>query len=345
MIATTLHSIAVGNLLPAWVKVVCVDINPSTVIKLSDRGSFQTVGLVTDVEPFLRALVEDIASARTSAKCSAIAERSVLEPSPRIAAMPHILMCPPDYYGIEYEINPWMSRQRQSDRRAAVRAMDRPASDCSKQPAQRSNCCRRSRACPTWCSPPTRRMIYRNTPCWPAFAIRSGKAKSRTTKLARAPPASKSDTCPSDLHFEGAGDALFCGDTLFAGYRMRSDARGHQQIGEMLGCRVIPLELVDPYYYHLDTCFCPLAPGEAIYYPPAFDDYGRAALKAHVPKLIEVSADEAQRFACNAVVVGRTVITNTGCPKLARIAASARLYSASKRRSTNSSKPAAAQNA
>ncbi|MEX2170163.1 MAG: TIGR00300 family protein [Pirellulales bacterium] len=60
MIATTLHSIAVGNLLPAWVKVVCVDINPSTVIKLNDRGSFQTVGLVTDVEPFLRALVQEV---------------------------------------------------------------------------------------------------------------------------------------------------------------------------------------------------------------------------------------------------------------------------------------------
>ncbi|REK19591.1 MAG: TIGR00300 family protein [Planctomycetota bacterium] len=60
MIATTLHSIAVGNLLPAWVKVVCVDINPSTVIKLSDRGSFQTVGLVTDVEPFLRSLALEL---------------------------------------------------------------------------------------------------------------------------------------------------------------------------------------------------------------------------------------------------------------------------------------------
>jgi lysine-ketoglutarate reductase/saccharopine dehydrogenase-like protein (TIGR00300 family) len=60
MIATTLHSIAVGNLLPAWVRVVCVDINPSTVIKLSDRGSFQTVGLVTDVQPFLQALVHEL---------------------------------------------------------------------------------------------------------------------------------------------------------------------------------------------------------------------------------------------------------------------------------------------
>jgi lysine-ketoglutarate reductase/saccharopine dehydrogenase-like protein (TIGR00300 family) len=60
MIATTLHSVAVGNLLPASVNVVCVDINPSTVIKLNDRGSFQTVGLVTDVEPFLRALVAEV---------------------------------------------------------------------------------------------------------------------------------------------------------------------------------------------------------------------------------------------------------------------------------------------
>ena len=60
MIATTLHSVAVGNLLPAWVKVACIDINPSTVIKLSDRGSFQTVGIVTDVEPFMRAMLQEL---------------------------------------------------------------------------------------------------------------------------------------------------------------------------------------------------------------------------------------------------------------------------------------------
>ena len=60
MIATMLHSIAVGNLLPAWVKVACVDINPATVTKLADRGSHQTVGVVTDAEPFLRALVQEL---------------------------------------------------------------------------------------------------------------------------------------------------------------------------------------------------------------------------------------------------------------------------------------------
>ncbi len=62
MIATGLHSIATGNLLPAWVKVVCVDINPATVTKLSDRGTFQTIGLVTDVEPFLRTISEMLAA-------------------------------------------------------------------------------------------------------------------------------------------------------------------------------------------------------------------------------------------------------------------------------------------
>jgi lysine-ketoglutarate reductase/saccharopine dehydrogenase-like protein (TIGR00300 family) len=60
MMATMLHSIATGNLLPAWVKVACVDINPATVVKLADRGSAQTVGVVTDAEPFLRALVHEL---------------------------------------------------------------------------------------------------------------------------------------------------------------------------------------------------------------------------------------------------------------------------------------------
>jgi lysine-ketoglutarate reductase/saccharopine dehydrogenase-like protein (TIGR00300 family) len=60
MMATMLHSIATGNLLPAWVRVACVDINPATVTKLADRGSHQTVGVVTDAEPFLRALVNEL---------------------------------------------------------------------------------------------------------------------------------------------------------------------------------------------------------------------------------------------------------------------------------------------
>ncbi len=60
MISTMLHSIAVGNLLPANVTTVCVDINPAVVTKLSDRGSFQAIGLVADAEGFLRHLVAEL---------------------------------------------------------------------------------------------------------------------------------------------------------------------------------------------------------------------------------------------------------------------------------------------
>jgi len=56
VLSTMLHGIGVGNMLPAWVRLVCVDINPAVVTKLADRGSAQTMGLVTDVGLFLRQL-------------------------------------------------------------------------------------------------------------------------------------------------------------------------------------------------------------------------------------------------------------------------------------------------
>jgi hypothetical protein len=58
VLSSMLHSIGVGNMLPSWVRVVCVDINPAVVTKLSDRGSSQTVGIVTDVGLFLHRLAE-----------------------------------------------------------------------------------------------------------------------------------------------------------------------------------------------------------------------------------------------------------------------------------------------
>ena len=60
MLSTMLHSIGTGNMLPGWVKTICVDINPAVVTKLADRGSMQTIGVVTDVGLFLKLLIEEI---------------------------------------------------------------------------------------------------------------------------------------------------------------------------------------------------------------------------------------------------------------------------------------------
>jgi len=228
---------------------------------------------------------------------------------------PRILMCPPDHYGIEYEINPWMSRERPADHELACRQWsdlrrlieESGAEVVLLEPVA---------GLPDLVFTANAAMIYEEVAVLARFRH---EVRQREVPHNRAWFAAHGFTVrdvPEGVNFEGAGDALFCGDTLFAGYRIRSDARGHQQIGAALGCRVIPLELVDPYYYHLDTCFCPLAPGSAIYYPGAFDDYGRRALCELVDDLIEVDSSEAQRFACNAVVIGRRVLTNVDCPKL-----------------------------
>jgi hypothetical protein len=60
MVATMLHSVATGNILPASIPLVCVDINPATVTKLADRGSTQATGVVTDVGLFLGALADEL---------------------------------------------------------------------------------------------------------------------------------------------------------------------------------------------------------------------------------------------------------------------------------------------
>jgi hypothetical protein len=60
MLTTLLHSVATGNMLPASTRVICVDIEPNSVTKLYDRGSLQTIGIVTDVQPFLSELLVEL---------------------------------------------------------------------------------------------------------------------------------------------------------------------------------------------------------------------------------------------------------------------------------------------
>jgi N-dimethylarginine dimethylaminohydrolase len=228
---------------------------------------------------------------------------------------PHILMCPPHYYGIEYEINPWMNRQRQVDHELAVKQWNDLHGLLTGAGAQVS-LLEPVAGLPDLVFTANAAMIFRQTAILSRF--RHPQRQGEEAHDARWLTEHSFDVqrLPPGMYFEGAGDALFCGDTLFAGYRIRSDARAQQQVGRIVACRVIPLELVDDHYYHLDTCFCPLAAGEALYFPGALDDYGRRALAEAVPSLIEVAAEEARSFACNAVVVGRTVVTNTGCPGL-----------------------------
>ena len=228
-------------------------------------------------------------------------------------------MCPPDYYGIEYEINPWMDRARGADPTEAIRQWT-GLRDALVELGATIERVEPIAGLPDLVFTANAGLVYRNLVLSARF--RHGERQGETPVFdARFRELGfEVEHLPEGVgyDFEGAGDALFCGETLFAGYRQRSDARGHHWIGARLGVRVLPLELVDPKFYHLDTCFCPLGTDGAIYYPGAFDDYGRSVLAAEVPDLIEVSADEADSFSCNAAVVGRGVALNVGAPKLAK---------------------------
>lgn len=224
-------------------------------------------------------------------------------------------MCPPDYYGIEYEINPWMNRSRASDRETAVRQWH-GLKRLLERAGARVSTLEPQPGLPDLVFTANAALIHRRQAVLSRFrhTERQGEEPIDAAWLTAA--GFEVRRLPDGVFFEGAGDALFCGETLFAGYRIRSHARSHQLVGEMLGVRVLPLELIDDYHYHLDTCFCPLALDAAVYFPEAFDEYGLRALRESVPHLIAVERDEARRFACNAVVVGRTVVTNTGCTRL-----------------------------
>jgi N-dimethylarginine dimethylaminohydrolase len=234
-----------------------------------------------------------------------------------MTAAPKILMCPPDYYGIEYEINPWMSRSRQADRELAKRQW-RDLKNLLEQLGAKIELVEPVPGLPDLVFTANAAMIFRRQAILAHFRHEQRQGEEPVYERWLAEHGFTVQRLPDDRYFEGAGDALFCGETLLAGYRIRSDIHSQQLVGQMVDCQVIPLELIDSHYYHLDTCCCPLAPGEAIWFPGAFDEYGRQAMREAVLRLIEVSADEAHSFACNAVVVGRHVVTNTGCPNLHR---------------------------
>ena len=228
---------------------------------------------------------------------------------------PTILMCPPDYYGIEYEINPWMSRSRQSDAETS-RTQWQALYDLLLSLGAEIRLLTPVKGLPDFVFTANAGLVWRNKVFLSRFRHAARQGETVLDDQWFQSQRFETIAVPDGWNFEGAGDALFCGDTLFAGYLIRSDAQAEQWLAGQMGCRVIPLQLMDNYYYHLDTCFCPLSAELALYYPPAFDEYGRTALCEHIPHLIPVQTEEARRFACNAVVVGRHVVLNTGCPRL-----------------------------
>jgi len=119
---------------------------------------------------------------------------------------------------------------------------------------------------------------------------------------------------PRQTPFEGEGDALFSidGTRLWIGYGARTREASHATLRSLWNIEVNSLHLVDPRFYHLDTCFAPLDDGSVLYFPQAFDESSLASIEAFYPpeRRIIVGEEDALRFACNAINIEKTIVLN-----------------------------------
>jgi len=222
-------------------------------------------------------------------------------------------MCPPDYFGIEYEINPWMQGNiGQAHHATAIKQWQALYKILKKHdkveliPAQPK--------LPDMCFAANAGLVSGNTfiPARFKFKERQGEEahfikwfqeKNYTIK-----------ELPKNIYFEGEGDALFQSDEslLWVGYGMRTDIASHDLLKKILNVEVVSLHLTNPHYYHLDTCFIPLPGKRAVYYADAFDEASLKKLRDYFPEKsrLELTPADASLFACNAIVCDDLFICN-----------------------------------
>lgn len=231
----------------------------------------------------------------------------------RSAGRQHVLMCAPEHFGVSYIINPWMQDQVGK----AIHSLAHEQwTNLHRHLAKEAEIALIAPA------PDLPDMVFSANA---GFVIGSMAVVSRFRAKERRPeePLFRAwfeqqgfeiAAWPEDVPFEGGGDALLdrAQEIVWCGYGMRSGAAAPVVIEHLFGRRTIGLRLVDERFYHLDTCFCPLAGGWLMYYPAAFDAASRAAIEAVVPeqKRIVLAEQDALHFACNAVDINGCVFMN-----------------------------------
>ena len=224
-----------------------------------------------------------------------------------------ILMCPPDFFTVDYVINPWMAGHESSlDIRLAKRqwtalrdAIAEYADIVEVKPVK---------GLPDMVFTANAGAVYGNKAIASHFMPMERRAEEAHFKTWFRENGFQLLALDEKIGFEGAGDCLRDrrGPWLWTGYGFRTEIEAHKEIAAFFDLEVVSIRLVDSRFYHIDTCFCPLTDGFLMYHPPAFDYDSRIAIESRIPphKRIVVDTMDAGNFACNAVNVGDTVFLN-----------------------------------
>lgn len=226
-------------------------------------------------------------------------------------------MCPPTYFTVDYSINPWM-RPGEASRDIAQAQWDNLVAAIEKQAGAKVVTMPAEEGLPDLVFTANAAFVYQNTAIVANYRFPERQGETPHCVEWFTKNGYKTIVLPEDQSFEGAGDALIWQDRVFSGYKTRTDIITHNEITKHTGLPVLSLELGLEAFYHIDVCICPLATGDFIYYPEAFDSYGQQVIEANIPERnrIPVTKEDAERFACNAVNVGDTVILNQGSQTL-----------------------------
>jgi N-dimethylarginine dimethylaminohydrolase len=224
-------------------------------------------------------------------------------------------MCPPVYYGIEYEINPWMNLKCRSESLLAQEQWRALYQLLKTRLTIDISLIEPKPGLPDMVFTANAGFVSENKFFVSNFRYRVRRGEAIHFENWFATRDYEICHLPETNYFEGEGDMLMCGDTLFAGYPYRSSLVSHERVAEILQREIISLRLINNWFYHLDTCFCPLDSETALIYPGAFDMDSLSVLQNRIATLIRVNLEEASRFACNAIVLEKNVVVNDGCPK------------------------------
>ena len=221
-------------------------------------------------------------------------------------------MCRPTYYSIAYEINPWMSLRRQVDGARARLQWERLYTLLRGRLGVRVRCLPPSPGVPDLVFTANAGLVHGRTIIRSNFRYPEREPEEPVIERYFRRAGFRIVRLSPRYHFEGEGDALWAGQTLVFGFRFRSEAPAHEELARLLEREVLPVELSDRRFYHLDTCFCPLDQRTALWFPKAFDRYGRTVIDSVVADPISVSEADAKRFVCNAIAVGRSLVLQEG---------------------------------
>ncbi len=241
----------------------------------------------------------------------------------RVATPRRYLMCRPEHFAVCYAINPWMDPRVPVDRHRALRQwktlvgvyrdLGHHVDELPPRPGL-----------PDMVYAANGATVLDGTVFGARFRHRERRAEAAAHRRWFAAAGFERVVAPRFVN-EGEGDLLVAGPpgdrVLLAGTGFRTDPRAHAEAAAVLGCPVLPLELVDPRFYHLDTALAVLDAGTVAWLPEAFSARSRALLAARFPDAVIAEPSDAAVLGLNAVSDGRHVVLSAQAPRLAAMIA------------------------